>query len=282
MKLTPTILNMFSNCPPTDDSPQAVAVPVLAVRMKLRAKEEPRLELKRQALIVEEEQAKKRVPTTPSYLKPLNKRVNEKSLAEPPPRLLLLKNLQASRYNSARRLAGGTGARSAPRGRSSNTENVKTANRGTARRFGRSHSHHSARGGRVQSASHQVARRRSKSRDRGAWGRARSAVRASSSSSQRQLGRGRSASSASRKRGGASRSWMGHHHLSKRRSSSISSSRKGRSARLGNKTSRNFYPGGNRRSNNNSTSSVSPRRPIWPAMSTLAHVTQPSRLKLRG
>lgn len=240
--------------------------------MKLRAKEEPRLESERQALIVEEEQAKK-LPTTPSYLRPLNKRVNEKSLAEPPPRLLLLNNLKASGYNSAR-LEGGAGARSAPKG-NSKTENVpgymKTINRSTAGRFGRSH--HSSARGRAQSAN-QVARRRSKSRSRRAWGSARNTVRASSSS-QRRLGRGRSMS-ATRRRGGAGRSWIGHLHVSKSRRSNSS---KGRSAR-GSKTSRSYT--GGRRSNNTSPS-VSPRRPIlWPTMSTLPHVAQPSRLKLRG
>lgn len=244
--LTVTVLYCFATHPPT----QAVAVPVLSVRLKLRAREEARLESERKAMVVKEKAAKKQ-PTIPSYLKPLNKRVNEKSLAEPPPRLLLLRNLNTGSYNSAR-LSDGTGERSGSRGRSS-TDSVP---------------------GYMQNTSRSAAERFRKSRQ-SARGRVQSAVRATKarSSSQRRPSRGRS-STASRRRGGASRSWLG--HVSKSRSSS----NKGRSIR-GNKTSSGNATTSKRGRRSNSTS-VSPRRPTWPAMSKSVRVARPSRLKLRG
>ncbi|CAM9583959.1 unnamed protein product [Pylaiella littoralis] len=178
---------------------EAVAVPVLAVRMELRAREKARLEAERQANIVEEQKAKKR-PEISSYLRPLNKQVKEKSLAGPPPRLLLLRKLKASRHSSAR--LTGTGTRSASRGRRSTEDSgpgyMKTTGRSTGDPFGKSHQ--SARV-RVQSAD-QVSRGRSKSRGRGAWGK--KAGRACSTS-QKRPGCGRS-TSARRTRRGATRS----------------------------------------------------------------------------
>lgn len=217
--------------------------------MKLRAKENARLESERKEKVVEEEQAKIQ-PAEPSYLRPLNKRVSKKSFAEPPPRLLLLQKLKSGRYYSPR-LTANTGARSASRERSrtgSIPGYTQTTSRSTGKRSRRSH--HIPRV-RVQSTS-QVVRGRSKSRGRGAWGLATITERARNSS-QRRPGRGRSTSA---RRRGTSRSWMGH----------VSKSR----------TSRSY----NRRSNY--SASLSPRRPIWPAMTALARAAQPSRLKLRG
>ncbi|CAM9942970.1 unnamed protein product, partial [Scytosiphon promiscuus] len=100
---------------------EAVSVPVLSVRLKLIAIEKAKLEAER--LVAEEalaaaENAEKQRSGMLSYLKPLNKTVKEKTLAEPPPKSLLLAKARAGTYHTAVLRARAERKRSPRRGRS--------------------------------------------------------------------------------------------------------------------------------------------------------------------
>lgn len=257
-------------------------MPVLSVRLKLRAIEEARLEAERlaalEAAAAEEEERKK--PTTPSYLTPLNKRVRERTMAEPPPRIVLLRKARAKAdaYSAVKRrdTSASEGGGTASRGRSATPRrladaNTKRAARGTARNSRSVPAYMKRHSRRTPARTHNTghsALGRLKNGGKVLWGPGKSIdkrLEAVGSRSQRRTARGRS-SSASRNRGGASRAWRG--HVSKGRSSHLNKSRSGRS---GSKSAR--------RANR----SISPSRSTWPAMSTVVQaVAPPSRLRLRA
>lgn len=264
-------------------------MPVLSVRLKLRAREDARLEAERLAALeaaAAEEDAKKQ-PTTLSYLKPLNKSVREKSLAEPPPRLLLLRKAKAKAdtYHDAKRRGRAKGGRTTPsrrRTRSSTARGLFSPNNNRAVR-GHSRSSQSVPGntqqnasrrapGHMQSTGQSALGRLKNSGDGLVWGHGKSTDQrlkksSSSRSGQRQPARGR-CSTASRSRGaGATRNWLG--HVSKGRSSRVSKSSSDRRSRKG--------------ARRTISRSSSPSRSTWPAVATIVQaVAPPSRLKLRG
>lgn len=236
-------------------------MPVLSVRLKLRAREGARLEgdrlarLEAAAAVAEEE--KKKQATTLSYLKPLNKRVREKTLAEPPPRLLLLRKAKATAYNTAKRTDSAGGGRSASRGRRTtprgllSTSNIRVARGhstgsegvpGYMRRTNRRAQ------GRIKSSGQSGALGHLKNSDDILWGTGKSV-------DQKRTARGRSGPGSRR---GATRVRRG--HASKNRG------------------------GGGQHSIKKSAKRISrPSSPTWPAMSTIVQaVARPSRLKLRG
>lgn len=105
-------------------------MPVLSVRLELRAREEARLEAERQAALEAEaaaEEERLKGPSMPSYLKPLDKRVRDKTLAEPPPRLLMARkgNSPGGWSAVARRRAEG-GAEGRIRGAASSARSIST------------------------------------------------------------------------------------------------------------------------------------------------------------
>jgi len=263
---------------------QAVAVPVLSVRLELRAREEARLEAERQAALEAEAEAEKlrNGPSTPSYLKPLDKRVRDKTLAEPPPRLLMVRkgrNSPGGGWNAtARRRDGGalqsTRSVSTPRGSSSVPGYMQRE--------------------RVTRSSVRRRRRRSARHERSTspWGpstnnNTRDQVARRGRSAQRRafvaLARGRSSTAAdsghrTRRSGGATTSSL-EPRASKGRGSVGSMRRRSVVARGGHGSKRLGSKTGRRRG----SSAASPRRPTWPSMGAIVQAAPaPSRLKLRG
>ncbi|CAM9931845.1 unnamed protein product, partial [Ectocarpus fasciculatus] len=118
---------------------EAVAVPVLSVRLKLRAREEARLEAERlaaaEAAAAEEEARRK--PNTLSYLKPLNKAVKERTLAEPPSRLVLLGKGGTGTHSSVK-LRAKSGWRSSSRERNGTARGLFEQRNGRANENARS------------------------------------------------------------------------------------------------------------------------------------------------
>lgn len=287
-------------------------MPVLSVRLKLRAREEARLEAERlaaeEAAAAEEE--KKKTPTTLSYLKPLNKIIREKTLAEPPPRLLLLRKARAKidTYSVAKRGGDSAGRhnRTAPRGRSGTPRGLfSTNNNNNNNRVVRGHHSTSSQNvpdytrrrttkasRRPRAGKQQSIGQRTVGRFKNGNGVTRNVPWTSGNSIDQRLKRNSStngqrrtrSSSASRTRsrvGAASAErWRGHASKSRPRSShankaSISNNvgiQRSMSARRGHR---------NRNRSSASPSPLSGGRTSWPAMSTIVQaVAPPSRLKL--
>lgn len=286
-------------------------MPVLSVRLKLRAREEARLEAEwlaaAEAAAAEEEARKK--PNTLSYLKPLNKAVKERTLAEPPTRLVLLGKAGTGTHSSVK-------LRAKSRWRSSSRERNGTARGLFERRNGRANGYarsspsvpgyaqiksnnnangisHSVRG-RVQYKGMQSARGRLQYCNR-AWAHVKStgqSTRGRSSSSNRRVdSRGSSSprqgvrsSTTSRTRWTTRKGWLGHAPPTSRSSSRnirrpAASGTRGHRKKSGN--SSDLRTGVRPRRG----SPTSPRSPPWLSMSALAkqeHLARPSRLKLRG
>lgn len=271
---------------------KAVAVPVLAVRLKLRAIEDARLEAQRlaaeEAAAAEEEEKKKR-STTLSYLKPLNKSVREKTLAEPPPRLLLLRKARAKAgsYNAARRGGGAEGGGGASRGRSGTPRRLVSANNKRTV-SGHSTSSQSVPGYMGRRTNQRARDAKQQSTGQSGPGRFKNGgnvpwapgkgidqrLQAGSRSGQRRTGRRRTRSgSASRRRvrGGSAKSWQGNGSKNTSRSGRVNKCRTSRgSSKSARHTNRNRH-------------SSSPSRSTWPAIkmsSIVQAVPPPSRLKL--
>lgn len=268
-------------------------MPVLSVRLELRAREEARLEAERQAALEAEaaaEEERVKGPSVPSYLKPLDKRVRDKTLAEPPPRLLMARKGNSPRSWSAvsrRRAEGGAegrirGAASSPR--SASTPRGSSSVPGYMQRITRS-----ARGGRRPSAR--------RGRSASPWGPAKKTkggdVRKRGRSAQRQalaaLARGRSSAEAAGgrmiRRSGATTSISLGRRASKGRGSGSIIRRRSVVGRGGDGGKRHGDGSKSKsgRGRRRGSSAASPRRPTWPAMGSIVQVAPPpSRLKLRG
>lgn len=250
-------------------------MPVLSVRLKLRAREEARIEAERLAILeaaaAEKEEEKR--PTTPSYLKPLNKIVKEKTLAEPPPRLLMLRKARAKTdpYNAAKRRDVAKSRRTASRGRSSTARGRFSAKRDRAAR---------PRSGSTQSVPRYMqetggrGREHMRSTDENAPGRrfaSSSLWRPGKSTDQkpkagslnrrgrRRNGRGRSRS-ANGSRGGTPGSWFGHVPSKDGSSSAFNKSGGGRSSS---------------KSARRTKRSISPSHSAWQAMGTIVQAEPP-------
>ncbi|CAM9991687.1 unnamed protein product [Ectocarpus sp. 6 AP-2014] len=302
--------------PPSSFGPvkEAVAVPVLSVRLKLRAREEARLEAERMAAAeaaAAEEEARKK-PNTLSYLKPLNKTVKERTLVEPPSRLVLLGKAGTGTHSSVK-LRAKSGWRSSSGERNGTARGLFEQRNGRGNRYARSSpsgsgyvqiksnnsrgrspngTHHSTRG-RVQYKGIQSARGRLQYCNR-AWAHVKStgqSTRGRSSSSNRRFDsrgsssprQGMRSSTTSRRRRTTRKGWLGHAPPASR-SSSRNNRRPVASGTRGHRKSgksSGLRTGVRPRRG----SPKSPRSPPWLSISALAkqeHLALPSRLKLRG